>query len=93
MKTIKLTEEQKQQLLKPNLYIAAVFFDGLEWNLPCYNEESIGYDELDGPYRSGNYQQTNSNELDELDNSAGFKIISDTVMAVSYTHLTLPTID
>jgi hypothetical protein len=44
MKTIKLTEEQKQQLLKPNLYIAAVFFDGLEWNLPCYNEESIDYD-------------------------------------------------
>ena len=77
MKTIKLTDEQKQKLVRPNMYMQAVFGDGINWSLYCYAEEQLNHNELDGPIPAGNNGWDRRNEIDEIENEPGFILINE----------------
>ena len=77
MKEIKLTEEQKQKLVKPNAYMAAVFGDGIEWGVHVYSEESIYYNDFEAPLPAGKYGWSRQNEMDEIERDPGFILINE----------------
>ena len=77
MKTIKLTDEQKEKLLRPNMYMQAVFGEGIVWSVYCYAEDSINFDEFDGPLPVGKNGWDRRNEIDEIENEPGFIIIDE----------------
>lgn len=83
MKTIKLTEEQKEQLLKPNMYMAAVFGEGIGWNLRIDNEDYFNYHDLEGPVPNGRNGYARIRELDEIENHPGFILISEKAMEIT----------
>ena len=78
MKTIKLTDEQKQKLVRPNGYIAAVFGEGIEWSIYGYAEDGLDINELNGPLPAGDNGWDRKNEIDQIDRDPGFDIICDT---------------
>ena len=78
MKTIKLTDEQKEKLVRPNGYIAAVFGEGIEWSIYGYAEDGLDINELNGPLPGGDNGWDRRNEMDQIDRDPGFDIICDT---------------
>ena len=78
MKTIKLTDEQKQKLVRPNGYIAAVFGEGIEWSIYAHFEDGLDINELNGPLPAGDNGWDRKNEIDQIDRDPGFDIICDT---------------
>jgi len=78
MKIIKLTEEQKEKLVRPNGYIAAVFGEGIEWSIYTHFEDGLDINELNGPLPAADNGWDRKNELDQIDRDPGFDIICDT---------------
>ena len=83
MKKIQLTDEQKQNLVRTNMYMQAVFGDGINWSLFCYAEEQLDHNELDGPIPAGDNGWDRRNEIDEIENEPGFILINE--MAIEIT--------
>jgi hypothetical protein len=83
MKKIKLTDEQKEKLLRPNLYMSAVFGEGIEWSVYCYAEETIDFNELNGPLPSGKNGWDRKKEIDEIQNEPGFFFIDETAVEIA----------
>jgi hypothetical protein len=76
METIKLTDNQKKNLHKPNLYLQAVFSEGIEWNRWVESEEGYDYHETYGPTPSGPSGYDRKNELDPIFNDVGLEILN-----------------
>jgi hypothetical protein len=83
MKTIKLTDEQKQKLLRPNAYMSAVFGDGIEWTLFCYSDESIYLDDVTEPLPAGDYGYNRKDDMLEIEKEPGFYFINDTALQIT----------
>jgi hypothetical protein len=83
MKKIKLTDEQKEKLLRPNMYMSAVFGEGIEWSVYCYAEETIDFNELNGPLPSGKNGWDRKKEIDEIQNEPGFFFIDETAVEIA----------
>ena len=83
MKTIKLTDEQKEKLLRPNLYMSAVFGEGIEWNVFGYADDSIDFGEFDGPLPAGKNGWDRRNEIDEIQNEPGFIFIDEMALEIA----------
>lgn len=82
MKTIKLTDEQKEKLLRPNMYMQAVFGEGIVWSVYFYTEHSIDLNEFDGPIPAGKNGWDRRNEIDEIQNEPGFIIIDEIALDI-----------
>ena len=83
MKTIKLTEEQKQLIKKPNAYIGGSFSDGIGWDMYIHNEGYYTSSDLDGPTPSGNGGWQRRDELNEIENHPGFILISEIAIDIA----------
>jgi len=83
MKTIKLTDEQKEKLLRPNMYMSAVFGEGILWSVYCYAEDSIDFREMDGPLPAGKNGCDRRNEIDEIEKEPGFIIIDEMALEIA----------
>jgi hypothetical protein len=83
MKTIKLTDEQKEKLLRPNMYMSAVFGEGIVWSVYCYAEDSIDFREFDGPLPAGKNGWDRRNEIDEIEKEPGFIIIDEMALEIA----------
>ena len=83
MKTIKLTDKQKEKLVRPNMYMQAVFDEGIEWNVFGYAEDSIDFNEFDGPLPAGKNGWERRNEIDEIINEPGFIFIDEMALELA----------
>jgi hypothetical protein len=77
MKKIKLTDQQKNDLFKPNLYLEATFGEGLTWHLSVNNEEGFYFEDF-YPTPGGRGGHQRSYELKEVEDTPGFKLIEET---------------
>lgn len=83
MKKIKLTDLQKQKLVRPNTYMSAVFGEGIEWSCPCDDYNGINLDEFNDPLPAGKNGWDRRNEIDEILRDPGFDIISDMALEIA----------